>query len=1128
MSNTSDDLQAAGVKKMVLTFFGRLIMNLIRWEVPEIHLGHLMMEELLENVIASYPKTVNKRDRYNASTHAKRKKHVTFAEPLETSPNNTSTQVKQLNDPKTNVLAIPSTEVNSVTKASRNNKSDLHKKNRVDSGISFKRAVVNSNSNSHCKTCNKCMISVNHDECVAEFLKSSNKYPVKKIWRVKQVNQTWQPTGTVFTKVGYQWKPTGRTFTLGEQCPLTRNSKPNVVPVKQWKPTGRIIPLGCQCPLIRSHASTSGRIVAKSQTKHVPVAHNVVFTNKQDPNCNWGSDSVQMQVVQIVLWYLDLGCSKHMTRDRTRLKNLVKKFIETVRFRNNHFGAIMGYGDYVIGDSVISRVYYVEGHGHNLFYVGQFCDFDLKVAFKKHTCFVRDLDGVDLIKGTCGTNLYTISIEDMMRSSPILLLSKASKNKSWLWHRRLNHLNFDTINDLARKDLVRGLPRLKFEKDHLCSAFQLGKSKKYAHKPKTVNTIMEILHTLHMDLYGPMRVQSINGKKYILVIIDDYSRFTWVKFLRTKDETPEVIIKLIKRLQVRLNKTVRNIRTDNDTEFVNRHLMQYYESVGISHQKSCLRTPQQNAIPTACYTQNQSLIHILYNKTPYKLVHNKKPDLSFLRVFGALCYPTNDSEDLGKLQAKSDIGFFVGQPVPLTLAVHDLVFQPAPPAPADHVLVFPTGTPAYFSIEEDASSTSISSSLIQQYPSVHQGVAVDHTLAVNPFSPVDDVPFVNIFASDPSSEATSSGEAMQEEIHEFDRLQVWKLVPPLYCAMVISLKWTYKVKLDEYGDVLKNKARLVAKGYSQEEGIDFEGSFAPVARLEAIRIFIANAANKNMTVYQMDVKTAFLNGERKEKVYVIQPKGLVDPDHPDHIYWLKKAFDDLNRHLGCDKCDPVDTPMMKRSKLDEDHSGIPADQTHYHSMIGSLMYLTASRPDLVFDVCMCARYQSKPTKKHLEAVKWADADHASCQDTRRSTSGSAQFLGDKLVSWSSKKQTSTSISSTEAEYIAMSGCCAHILWMRSQLTDYGFAYKRIPLYCDNKSAIAICCNNVQHSRSKHIDIRHHFIREQVEKGVVELYFVRTEYQLVDIFTKALPRERFEFILPWLGMRIMTPETLKSL
>ncbi|GKC08510.1 retrovirus-related pol polyprotein from transposon TNT 1-94 [Tanacetum coccineum] len=203
-----------------------------------------------------------------------------------------------------------------------------------------------------------------------------------------------------------------------------------------------------------------------------------------------------------------------------------EKFIGRVRFGNDHFGAIMGYGDYVISNSVISRVYYVEGLGHNLFSVRQFCDSNLEVAFRKHSCYVRNTDGVELIKGSRGSNLYTILVEDMMKSSPICLLSKASKNKSWLWHRRLNHLNFGTINDLARKDLVRGLPRLKFEKDHLCSACQLGKSKKYTHTPKTENTNLEVLNTLHIDLCGPMRVQTINWKKYILVIVDDYSRFT--------------------------------------------------------------------------------------------------------------------------------------------------------------------------------------------------------------------------------------------------------------------------------------------------------------------------------------------------------------------------------------------------------------------------------------------------------------------------------------------------------------------------------------------------------------------------------------------------------------------------
>ncbi|GKA93237.1 retrovirus-related pol polyprotein from transposon TNT 1-94, partial [Tanacetum coccineum] len=254
-----------------------------------------------------------------------------------------------------------------------------------------------------------------------------------------------------------------------------------------WKPTGRIFPLGGQCPLVRPTTLNSGIMLADPQEINTPV-------------------------IQIVLW--------------------------TVRFENDHFGAIIGYGDSVLGHSVISR---------------------------KHTCFVRDLDGVNFLKGSRGTNLYTISVEDMMRSSPICLMSKASKNKSWLWHRHLNHLNFGTINDLTRKDVVRGLPRLKFEKDHLCFACQLGKSRKATHKPKMINTVMEVLHTLHMDLCRPLRVQSINGKKYILVIIDDYSRFTWVKFLRSKDETSKFVIKLLKPLQIGLNKTVRNVRTDNGT-----------------------------------------------------------------------------------------------------------------------------------------------------------------------------------------------------------------------------------------------------------------------------------------------------------------------------------------------------------------------------------------------------------------------------------------------------------------------------------------------------------------------------------------------------------------------------------
>nr|GEU47553.1 retrovirus-related Pol polyprotein from transposon TNT 1-94 [Tanacetum cinerariifolium] len=586
----------------------------------------------------------------------------------------------------------------------------------------------------------------------------------------------------------------------------------------QWKPTRRIFTLGEQCPLTRN-----------------PY----------------------------------LGCSKHMIGDRFRLKNFMKKFIGTVRFGNDHFGAIMG---------------------------------------------VWRLHGVELIKGFCGFNLYTISVEDMMKSSPICLLSKASKTKSWLWHRRLNHLNFGTINDLGRKDLVRGLPRLKFKKDHLCSACQLGKSKKHTHLPKAKNINLEVLNTIHVDFCGPMRVKTINGNKYILVIIDDYTRFTWVKFLRLKDETPEVVIKFLKQIQVGLNKTIRFIRTDNGTEFVHHDLTNYYESVGIFHQKSVLRTPQQNgvverrnrtlveadrtmliflkalmflwaeAVATACYTQNRSLIHTRHHKTPYELVHNKKPDLTFLRVFGALCYPINDSEDLGKLQPTTAIGIFVGYaPSRKGYRIYNKrtrrIMETIHIGLLSLVVLFPVnsaGIPSFTTIDQDVPSLSHSpSSSTLQSPCLHQGVAAESTLMdKNPFAPVDKDPLINLFAPEPASSSSSSEDA----------------IPQPNCIMIIALKWIYKVKLDEYGDVMKNKAWLVAKGYRQEEGINFEEYFAPVLRIEAIRIFIAKAASKNMTIYKMDVNTTFLNGELKEEVYVSQSEGFVDPEHPTHVYPLKKTL----------------------------------------------------------------------------------------------------------------------------------------------------------------------------------------------------------------------------------------------
>ncbi|GJX17633.1 retrovirus-related pol polyprotein from transposon TNT 1-94 [Tanacetum coccineum] len=398
--------------------------------------------------------------------------------------------------------------------------------------------------------------------------------------------------------------------------------------------------------------------------------------------------------------------------------------------------------------------------------------------------------------------------------------------------------------------------------------------------------------------------------------------------------------------------------------------------------------------------------------------------------------------------------------------------------------------------------------------------------------------------------------------------------------------------------VIRNKARLVAKGYAQNEGIDFEESFAPVARLEDVRLFVTYDAHKSFPVYQMDVKTTFLYGPLKEEVYVNQPDGFVDPYHPDQVYHLKKAlyglkqapkawYDELSNFLvskgfskgiqihqsprgifinqskyaqkilkkhGMTSYDTIGTPMATKH-LDADLSGTLVDQTKYLSMVGALMYLTTSRPDIVHATCYSARYQAKPTEKHLTVVKqifrylkntinmglwypkntsfkltaFSYSDHAGCLDSCKSTFCGIQFLGgDKLVSRSSKKQDCTSMSSAEAEYVSLSACCAQVLWLRTQLTYYGFHFDKIPMYCDSKATIAISCNPVQHSRTKHIDVRYHFIKEQIEKGIVELFFVGTEYQLADMFTKALSEDRFKYLVRRLSMRYLTLEELEVL
>ncbi|GJW89187.1 retrovirus-related pol polyprotein from transposon TNT 1-94 [Tanacetum coccineum] len=344
----------------------------------------------------------------------------------------------------------------------------VNKKNSVKEHIcddNVKHTMLNANSQLICAKCKQCMFDANHDVCFLEFVNDVNMHAKSKSKLKKsQVQNIWKPTGKVFTDVGLKWKSTGRLFTIvGNSCPLTRFTPNKTVPFKETTYNSVETPK----PEIKVYSRRPKQIKSVGLSKKARIVESKI-ANNSEPNHLWGSNAT------------DVPYSSSFVND--------SKFLVTVRFGNDQVAKIMGYGDYQLGNVIISRVYYVEGLGHNLFSIRKFYDADLGVAFRKNTCYIRNLEGVDLLSGSRDTNLYIISLDDMPKTSPICLLSKASKTKSWLWHRRLSHLNFGTLNKLAKDGLARGIPRLKFQKDHMCSACALGKSKKSSHQPKAEDT----------------------------------------------------------------------------------------------------------------------------------------------------------------------------------------------------------------------------------------------------------------------------------------------------------------------------------------------------------------------------------------------------------------------------------------------------------------------------------------------------------------------------------------------------------------------------------------------------------------------------------------------------------------
>nr|CAE01974.2 OSJNBb0051N19.3 [Oryza sativa Japonica Group] len=869
------------------------------------------------------------------------------------------------------------------------------------------------------------------------------------------------------------------------------------------------------------------------------------------------------------------------------------------------------------------------------------------------------------------------------------------------WHRRLGHVGFDHLTRLSGLDLVRGLPKLKKYLDLVCTPCRYAKMVASSYTPIVSVMTDAPGQLLHMDIVGPARVQSVGGKWYVLVIVVDFSRYSWVFFMATKDEAFQHFCGLFLRLEVEFPGSLKRIRSDNGREFKNASFEQFCNERGLEHEFSCPRVPQQNgvverknrvlvemartmldeyktprkfwaeAINTACYISNRVFLRSKLGKTSYELRFGHQPKVSHLRVFGCKCFVLK-SGNLDKFEARSTDGLFLGYPAHtrgyrvFILETNKIVetcevsFDEAslgtrpdiadesddndddevgsagqtgrqagqtagtpPVRPAQDVRSDRPGSSAEGSVDavrDGSPEITTSTSTATERGSTSKVAAPLHIQRQHPPEQIignigertsrskvttHDVCANSAFVAsfepkDVSHILTDESwiNAMHEELENFERNKVWTLVEPPSGHNIIGTKWVFKNKQNEDGLIVRNKARLVAQGFTQVEGLDFDETFAPVARIEAIRLLLAFAASKGFKLYQMDVKNVFLNGFIQEEVYVKQPPGFENPDFPNHVFKLSKSlyglkqaprawYDRLKNFLlskgftmgkvdktlfvlkhgdnqlfvqiyvdniifGCSTdalvVDFAETmrrefEMSMMAVLDPDEDGEAIDQKEYRSMIGSLLYLTASRPDIQFAVCLCARFQASPRGSHRQTVKrimrylnhtlefgiwystsssiclsgYFDADFGGCRIDRKSTSGTCHFLGTSLIAWSSRKQSSVAQSTAESEYVAAASCCSQILWLLSTLKDYDLTFEKVPLFCDNTSAINIAKNPVQHSRTKHIDIRFHFLRDHVEKGDVELQFLDTKLQIADIFTKPLDSNRFAFLRGELGI-----------
>ncbi|GKC08167.1 retrovirus-related pol polyprotein from transposon TNT 1-94 [Tanacetum coccineum] len=782
------------------------------------------------------------------------------------------------------------------------------------------------------------------------------------------------------------------------------------------------------------------------------------------------------------IWYQDSGCSRSMTGVKSYLHKYVEQLGLEVVFGDNSSCITEGYGSINCRDIIFIKVAFVNGLKYNLISISQLYDAKYIIQFddKQGTIFNANKEMVLIAPRR--NDVYVL---DMSSLSPngACFFAKASESVNWLWHKRLSHLNFKNINKLAKQNKVLSLLSLVYSKDKPCTPCEKGKHHKASFKTKQNFFIRKCLHLLHMDLFRPVSPMSINHEKYTLVIVDEYSRYTWVYFLRKKSQAPEMIMSFI--------------RMDHLSKFDAKADDRYF--LGYSFVSKAFRVVNKRR------QQIEETYHVIFDESieATRFTHTLEDDIG---IDDSSRYPydefVHEDDPSRQYQKDSDIPYYV---IPHGRSLSELTQENqvpeviAPNEPDIPHTEDTEGPPNLINTEgtheqNDRWSRDQNIELVNIIGDPGECMltrSMDTKLTAASASECLFADF--LFEIEPkkvSEELKHPGwvDAMQEELNQFYRNKVWNLVPLPYGKIAIGSKWVFRNKKDEHGTTTKNKARLVAQGYSQEEGIDYDQTFASLAKMEAIKIFLAFATYMNFKVYQMDFKSAFLNGKLKEEVYVKQPPGFESSEFPDYVCKLDKALYGLKQAPRA--CSSVKTPMIPPNKLGPGLAGKPANETLYKGMIRSLMYLTATRPDIQFSTVLYARYQSNLKESHLTVIK-------------------------RILS--AKKQQSLTMSSAKAEYVVGVGCCTSILWMKSQLSDYDIYYNMVPIFCDNTSAIAISNNPVLHSSTKYIDIRYHFIRDHILKGDIELHFIPTKYQLADIFTKPLDEPTFTRLKAELGM-----------